>query len=97
MLSLICEIVISCSNLPHARGKFLFVGMYRQNELTESHPLTSQCNGLQRNKHVNVTSINLPCLSANEVTDMIMSEMRLPRRLVTEFSSIIYKKTCGRK
>merc|ERR1719253_1241683 len=93
MLSLICEVAISMSRLPHARSRFLLVGMYRDNEITNSHPFTAQHDGLQGNKNINITSINLTSLSKVGVTDMMMSEMRLPRRLIVDFSSIVHKKT----
>jgi len=93
--SLIIEIVISMGRLPHARQRFLFVAMYRDNEVTSSHPSTSQLEGLQRNEHVNVTSINLPSLSKNDIIDMMMTELRLPRRIVLDLSDIVHKKTSG--
>jgi len=94
-LALIFEIVISMGSLSHARERFLFVGMYRDNEVADSHPFTSQYDSLQRNKCVNVTSINLPSLTRKDVVDMMMTEMRLPRRILRELSDIIHKKTSG--
>ncbi|KAL7535170.1 LOW QUALITY PROTEIN: hypothetical protein ACHAXR_008832 [Thalassiosira sp. AJA248-18] len=92
MLSLMSEIVISMGGLPHARKRFLFVGMYRDNEVDHSHPLTSQYDVLERNQQVNTTSIDLPSFSENDLIDMTMAEMRLPRRLVIDFSRKVYRK-----
>ena len=97
MLSLICEIVTSIGGLSHARTKFLFVGVYRDSEVNQSHPFTTQYAGLQINENVNVTSINLLSFSKTDVTDMMMSELSLPRRLVSDFSHIIHRKSRGRK
>lgn len=92
-LAMIFELVISMGRLPHARSKLLFVGMFRNdNEIHSSHPVNSQIEVLQRHQNINVTRINLPNLSRDDVTEWLMSEMRLPKRFVVDISETIYKK-----
>ena len=92
-LAIISELVVSMGRLPHARSKILVVGMFRNdNEIHSSHPVNSQIEVLQRHQNINVTSIDLPNLSRDDITELLMSEMRLPKRLVVDVSEIIYKK-----
>jgi len=92
-LSLIYEVVISMSRLPDSRNRFLFVGMYRDDEVTDN--FTTRYDSLQRSKSVNITSIHLPSMSKDDTTEMIMSELRLPKRIILHFSDVIHKKTSG--
>lgn len=92
-LSLIFEVIISMGKLPHARNRFLFVAMHRDND---GHPFATQYyNVLELSKHVKITSIKLPSMSKNDVTEMLMAELRLPKRAVIHMSGIIHKKTSG--
>ena len=91
--SLISEIIISVSH--GKQGRLLCVGMYRDNEIDETHPFAKQLRMFQKCSTVNVTEISLPSLSRDDVADMIMSELRLPRRLICRLADIIHKKTSG--
>ena len=91
--SLISEIIISVSH--GKQGRLLCVGMYRDNEIDQTHPFTKQLRMFHKCSTVNVTEISLPSLSRDDVADMIMSELRLPRRLVCRLADIIHKKTSG--
>ena len=91
--SLISEIIISVSH--GKQGRLLCVGMYRDNEIDETHPFAKQLRMFRKCSTVNVTEISLPSLSREDVADMIMSELRLPRRLVCRLADIIHKKTSG--
>jgi len=91
--SLISEIIISVSH--GKEGRLLCVGMYRDNEIDETHPFAKQLRMFRKCSTVNVTEISLPSLSREDVADMIMSELRLPRRLVCRLADIIHKKTSG--
>ena len=73
----------------------LAVGMYREEAITESHPLTNQMALLQNSYNANVSEIKLSSLSRNDVVDMLSSELRLPKRLVQRLASAVYKKTSG--
>ena len=88
-LSLIREVLVGI------KGPFLCIGMYRDNEIDELHPFAKELDTLQKATNVNLTEINLPSLSRDDVTDMIMSELRLPRRLVYELADVVHKKTSG--
>ena len=44
---------------------------------------------------VNTTGIKLGSLSRNDVIDMIMTQLRLPRQLVIELAAVVHKKTSG--
>ncbi len=95
MLILIKEIILSVGQNERARRHFIFVGMYRDDEVSESHPLADQLSVLQQSGTVHVTKIKLQSLSADDVADMIMNEMRLPRRLVSGLAKDVHKKTSG--
>ena len=88
-LAIISELVVSMANLPHARSKLLFIGMYRDNEIQS---VNTHMEVLRRHQNINITNIDLPNLSRNDVAEMTMSEMRLPRRMVVDLSDAIYKK-----
>lgn len=45
--------------------------------------------------NVNTTMIQLSSLSKIDVADMLMSELRLPQRMVLELSDEVVKKTSG--
>jgi len=88
-LSLIREVLVGI------KGPFLCIGMYRDNEIDETHPFATELETLQKANNVNLTEINVPSLSRDDVTDMIMSELRLSRRLVYELADVVHKKTSG--
>ncbi|KAL7540948.1 hypothetical protein ACHAXR_010516 [Thalassiosira sp. AJA248-18] len=98
-IGLISEMLISIGQRQHGSGmerqRLLAVGIYRDEEITESHPLTSQLFALQQSGNVHLTEIKLPSLSKDDVADMIMAETRLPRRLVVRLADVVYKKTSG--
>ena len=95
MLTFVNEIIVSVAQHQQEKQHLLFVGTYRHNEIDDEHPLTNQLQNLQSNNSVNVTQINLPSLSRDDICDMIMTEMRLPRRLVCRLADIVHLKTSG--
>ena len=97
MTSLICEVIQSLAKLPRAKDWFLFMGLYRDNEVdvADSSLFMKQYEGLQQNENINVTSINLPSFTKVDLTNMMMAEMRLPLRLVVDFAGIVHRKTSG--
>jgi len=88
-LSLLCEVLVGI------QAPLLCVGIYRDDEITETHPFTKQLDKIQKSDTVDLTEIKLPSLTRDDVADMIMSELRLPRRLVYELADIVHKKTSG--
>lgn len=94
VLSLIFEVMITMGRLPHARHRILFIGMYRDNKLSELH--SSKFDALQRNdNNVQVTTLQLSSLTNLDVAEMVMTEMRLPKRLTAALSDIVHKKSSG--
>ena len=94
-LSLIKEVIMSVGQDQQGRRHFLFVGMYREEEIDQSHPLVEQLAALKNSSIVAVTEIKLSNLSTEDISDMIMSEMRLPRRLVWGLADEVQRKTSG--
>ena len=94
-MDLIKEIIVSVGQDEQGRHNFLCVGMYREEAITESHPLSKQLAYFQISSHVAVTETKLSSLSIDEVAEMIASEMRLPRRLVRRLADVVHKKTSG--
>jgi len=93
-LDLLSEILTSVGRLPNGRNNFLFIGCYRDG-IGERHPLTAHLSEFRRHHDIGLTEINLNKLSIDDVTDIIMTELRLPRRLVVELANIVHKKTSG--
>ena len=73
------------------------MGLYREDEVTETHPFSIQYSHLQMNSGVTLTDIKLSTLSRDDVIDILMTEFRLPRRVVRDLADVVYKKTAGRK
>lgn len=95
MLVLIKEIIMSVGQNKEERQHFLFIGMYRHDEIDETHPLAEQLTALKNNSDVHVTEIELSSFSSEDVSNIIMSETRLPRRLVWRLADIVHKKSGG--
>eukprot|EP00984_Skeletonema_dohrnii_P012934 scaffold5299_cov102-Skeletonema_dohrnii-CCMP3373.AAC.2 len=93
-LALLSELLTSVGRLPSGRSNFLFIGCYRDG-ISEQHPLTVLSAELRRHQDISLTEMSLNKLSIDDVTDIIMTELRLPRRLVLELANIVHKKTSG--
>ena len=76
--SLICEVILSLAKNPAAKNRFLFMGLYRDDEIADS-PFMKQYEGLKKEKNINTTNICLPALTKSDITNMLMVETRLPR------------------
>ncbi len=80
--SLILELVLGelleCVGDGKNTRRFLFVGLYRDNEVSDGHPLHAQLVRLRNSASVNVTEICLPAFSKGDMSDMIAAELRLP-------------------
>jgi len=96
MLRLMSELLTSICQHPEERQQLVFVGMYREDEVTDDLELfTSTFHSLVGENRVNVTEMKLSALSLDDVIEMTMSELRLPRRLVSELSLQVQKKAFG--
>ncbi|KAK1738459.1 putative AAA ATPase [Skeletonema marinoi] len=93
-LALLSELLTSVGRLPSGRSNFLFIGCYRDG-ISEQHPLTVHLADFRRHQDISLTEMSLNRLSIDDVTDIIMTELRLPRRLVLELANIVHKKTSG--
>lgn len=94
-ISFITEILTNIGCLEHICRRCLFVGLYREDEVSDKHPLSIQYSNLEMSNSINTTRINLSSLSKDDVTDMLMTEFRLPRRIVVELAHVIHNKTAG--
>ena len=88
-LSLLSEVLVGI------QAPLLCIGIYRDDEITETHPFTKQLDKIKKSDTVDLTEIKLPSLSRDDVADMIKTELRLSRRLVCELAGLVHKKTCG--
>mmetsp|Transcript_19307 Transcript_19307/g.36069 ORF Transcript_19307/g.36069 Transcript_19307/m.36069 type:complete len:687 (+) Transcript_19307:1681-3741(+) len=96
MLQLISDMLISISKCPEERQRLIFVGMYRNNEVSSDLMLfITNLMNLEGGGSANVTSVKVSPLSLDNVTEMVMSELRLPRRLVSKLADVVHKRTHG--
>ncbi|KAL7536058.1 hypothetical protein ACHAXR_006893, partial [Thalassiosira sp. AJA248-18] len=95
MLMVIREIILYTGQNPNLMGRFLFVGIYRDEEVTETHPFAKELATLRTLRTIVVTELKLSSLSTKCIADMIMSETRLPMRLVRGLAAVAHKKTSG--
>mmetsp|Transcript_4493 Transcript_4493/g.9952 ORF Transcript_4493/g.9952 Transcript_4493/m.9952 type:complete len:1333 (+) Transcript_4493:111-4109(+) len=94
-LQLITEVVINLGNFKRICRRCLFVGMYRSNEVDDDHPFAIQQSLLQMSQDVNTTEIGLSSLSRPDIDEILMVELKLPRRIVADLSDSVHKKTSG--
>lgn len=92
----ISEILINVGSLKHVCSRFLFVGLFRHNEIDIDHPFAIQYARLHATTGgVKVTEIELSSLSKKDISDMLMVELRLPQRIVAPLADAVHKKTSG--
>jgi len=94
-LDLLKSILSNLGSLKHLSRRCLFVGLYREDEVDDSHPVSILYNSLQKSDNVNTTEIKLCSLTKKNVEDIIMRELRLTRRSVAELANVVHKKTSG--
>eukprot|EP00581_Thalassiosira_minuscula_P019454 CAMPEP_0183717322 /NCGR_PEP_ID=MMETSP0737-20130205/10966_1 /TAXON_ID=385413 /ORGANISM="Thalassiosira miniscula, Strain CCMP1093" /LENGTH=1413 /DNA_ID=CAMNT_0025946739 /DNA_START=71 /DNA_END=4310 /DNA_ORIENTATION=+ len=94
-LQLITEVLINLGTSGNASGRCLFVGAYRSDEVDDDHPLAIQKSMIILSQGLNTTEICLSSLSKTDIVDMLMTELKLPRRMVDELADIVRKKTSG--
>lgn len=94
-IELLKTVISNLGNLKHSGRRCLFIGLYREDEVDDSHQLSILLNTLQKGVGVNTTNIKLSSLTKKNVQEMVSREFRLPRRLIVEFAAAIHKKTSG--
>ena len=93
-LTLLSEVLVNTGSLKHISHRCLFIGLFRQDEVKD--PLTIQLSYIQMmTGNVNTTVIELSSLTKTDVAEMLMSELRLPQRMVLELADAVVKKTSG--
>lgn len=75
-------------------SSLLLVGAYRDNEVSESHPLTLVVNEAER-LGCSITTIKLANIEIQHVQAMVAEALDMPLEEVKTLSDIIYKKTKG--
>eukprot|EP00957_Ditylum_brightwellii_P203834 15336440-Ditylum_brightwellii.AAC.1 len=88
-LQLICALVADTEI-----NNFLFIGSYRDNEIGNTHPLTTQLHDLKR-KQVVTIDIHVECMSKDDVNTLISDTINEQEQLIRPFSDVVYKKTGG--
>ena len=90
------ELSTSTGQVQGEMSRLLVIGTYRDTEVTsdlsqfiEKHTQKGE------DEDCICTEISIPSLSEDDITEMIMIETRLPRRLVSELAKIVLKKTSG--
>ncbi|KAL9189379.1 hypothetical protein ACHAXT_009054 [Thalassiosira profunda] len=95
-LTLLSELLVNLGGLKHISRRCLFAGLFRDNEIGDNHPLAIQMAYLQMMTcNINTTRIKVSSLSKHDIGDMLMMELRLPRRCVDELADAVQKKTSG--
>lgn len=96
MLGLMNEVLTTICQYPEERQRLVFVGMYRDDEVTSDLlQFTTRFENLEGNMVANVTNMKLSAFSQDDVVEMCMSEMRLPERLVSELAGVLHKRAFG--
>jgi predicted ATPase/class 3 adenylate cyclase len=73
---------------------FLFIGAYRDNEVTASHPLMLMIDRLKQNR-IDIKSIHLEALSLPTLTDMVADTLAATRERCLELATLVHQKTGG--
>ncbi|OKH54583.1 serine/threonine protein kinase [Calothrix sp. HK-06] len=72
----------------------LFIGAYRDNEVSAAHPLLLTLDEIQK-EHVKINTIKLSPLSVNELTHLVADTLNCSLENAAPLTSIIYQKTQG--
>ena len=96
MLNLLSEVFDAIYHNRNERQNLTLVGIYREDEVTDDlRSFKDRFATLQHNGCTRVTDIRLSTLSLDDVTDVLMNEMRLPRRLVYGLAKVVHKSSAG--
>mmetsp|Transcript_30851 Transcript_30851/g.66674 ORF Transcript_30851/g.66674 Transcript_30851/m.66674 type:complete len:1679 (-) Transcript_30851:132-5168(-) len=97
-LLMISEVLVSTGSGSFKRvcSGCLFVGLFRHDEIGDHHPFTIQYSYLEMmTNNIKITKIKLSSLSKEDISDMLMAELRLPLRFVEQLADVVHKKTSG--
>ena len=94
-LNMLRQIIISVGKDESSRHRFLFLGMYRDDEINNWHPLADEINIFRDSSSVDLTVLELSPLSKSDIMNMVMSETRLTRRHVKTLVDVVHKVTIG--
>ncbi|KJU83904.1 stage II sporulation protein E [Candidatus Magnetobacterium bavaricum] len=75
-------------------GYLLFIGAYRDNEVTPTHPLILTVDRLKKSDAI-INTINLGPLSRADVTQLVTDTLRSQNGYVSDLVDIIIRKTLG--
>ncbi len=73
---------------------FLLVGTYRDNELSEDHPLIRTLAQIHESGF-SIEAISLPPLSVSNVTDLIVKTLHCKKNMARQLAALIHGKTSG--
>jgi len=95
-LALIVEILVNVASFGRVSPRCLFVGLFRHDEIDDNHPFSVQYTYLQMmTEKISTTKIELSSLSKEDIGDVLMAELGLPRRYVAPLADVVHKKTSG--
>ncbi|KAL7546664.1 hypothetical protein ACHAWF_009998 [Thalassiosira exigua] len=95
-LELVSEVIASICEHPEQRRHLVFVGTYRADEVTgDLLKFTSSFVGLEAKGKVQMTDIKPSTFSLDDVVELAMNELRLPRRLVAKLAGAAHKRSHG--
>ena len=94
-LSLIVDVLASLGTENDSHGtigrRFILFSLYRDDEVR--NPFSDHYSYVL--DRCDVTAIHVSSLAREAVADMLMGELRLPRRFVLELADVVWKKTSG--
>eukprot|EP00978_Attheya_sp_CCMP212_P025460 scaffold81937_cov51-Attheya_sp.AAC.1 len=88
-IDLIRMLVTDSSN-----DSFFFIGIYRDNEVTDMHPLNLTLREIEK-RNDNVTNIKIGNLSLQDVNRFISDEMGMSQRFVRPLATAVYEQSHG--
>lgn len=94
-IGLLSEVLVNLGDSSTNSRRCLFVGLYRSDELGDHSYFAVQHSMICLSSCINVTEIKLSSLSRENVEDMVMTVLKLPRRKVHHLVDLVYKKTTG--
>jgi len=75
--------------------RIMFVGSYRDNEISSGHPLVGTLQRFQSDKSLSLTEISLGRLSLDTLNLMLSETLCVPKRRTRELSDLVIQKTDG--
>ncbi len=79
----------------HTEGRGFFFGSYRDDEMSETHPLKLMLSSVKTLYGVETTNINLTPMSKDAVNEMLSSTLSLMPRITRPLANILHHKTKG--